>query len=108
MAYVDEFMGVDLAARARERDPCRLHGGKEASAAAWQRLEPRAGTDKARILELIRGRREQGYTSTELEVPMGHGKNYFSGRLTSLRESGLIVERGHRGGCAVYVAREFA
>lgn len=106
--------GGDAATQGSPPDPCeRKHGGNPCSAEAWERAQHGLNATRQTILDYIRSTGANGATSKDvqayLEVQVGQavGLNVFSGRLSELRQAGLIVDSGRRrDGCAVLVAAE--
>lgn len=76
------------------REPTLPHNGKPTSRAAAVAAEPRAGTDRARILEFIRACGERGCTRDEAAEALGLGGNTVRPRWRELEKAGLIVNAG--------------
>ncbi len=64
------------------------------SKAAADKAAPRAGSDKARVLEFIRDHGEHGATSEEVQIALGLSHQTGSARVSDLLQDGLIVESG--------------
>ena len=56
--------------------------------------------DRAKVYEIIK-RRVTGITSKEIAGLMDRRLNCISGRISELKQSGLVVSEGRRGDCGI-------
>lgn len=76
------------------------HNGTATSKAAADRIAPKAGTMRARVLEAIR-LAPNGLTRAEVVARVGIKENSVNGRCSELLGAGLVREDGQRDGRAV-------
>jgi len=101
---IDIFLDAERASV----DPCRRAGDNAESAQAFRRIAPRLSEARAAVLHAIENAGNLGATihdvcaALTLDRGLPVPPNGISGRLTELRQAGLIYRCGRRAGCAIY------
>jgi hypothetical protein len=69
---------------------------RDTQTAAAATTLPRSGTQRAKVLEVIRGARQAGLTDQEIAVELGLVENSVRPRRLELADDGLIADSGER------------
>lgn len=72
------------------------HRGNAESRDAFEAIKGKLPAARARVLEFVRSRGEQGATTDEVAAAFGVGANVVSGRLSELKRDGLLVPTANK------------